>query len=1461
MKRLFGAALLIISVFLGWCVLSAGESFPDNAFPVQSSKVIATDGIFTNIPLYFIPNQGQVDGEARYYARTSAYTLWLTPQGLVFDSRTRGKKENPREKERTAEKPDRGMRDVSRLVFMGANPNPEIVAVTPTDCKVNYLIGNDPGKWHANITAFGEVLYKDLYPHIDLRVHGLEKQVEYDWIVRPGGDPLRIRFACRGVEGTSLTAGGDLLAKGRLGEILHKKPVCSQPGLEARTGSVPVSARFLRLKKNEWGFAVGEYDRNVALVIDPLVLVHSTYLGGSERDYGTGIALAPDGCVVVSGNAASADFPLQGAYQSVKGAEDDIFVAKFNAAGNGLLFSTFVGGNKMDFGRGLALDITGCAYVTGMTESSDFPTRNPFQADQPYDDAFVFKLNSQGNDLVYSTHLGGNHYDEGMGIALDASGCAYVVGETQSSDFPTKNPIQSTHPGIWNDFFITKLNADGSDLVYSTYLGGSDDEDAYGIAVDSSGCAAVVGATDSGDFPTHNPLMPFQGDWDLVVCKLSADGGSLIFSTYLGGSGMDRFAAVAVDAAGAVYVAGNTSSSDFPAVKPLAYYFSAWSGFFVTKIDPNGDGLIYSTFLGGGARGFIRGITVDDGGCAIITGDGGDLPLRYPLQSSPGGGGDAFITRLNRSGTAILYSTYLGGSDYDRGEAICVDGAGAVYLAGSTISSDFPTRDPFMGRQNDFDAFVCKIAPPLTVSGIISLGGDDGDIPGEPLAGLPGVQLTGLPGEPVTDARGFYSVEVPPGWSGTVTPTYAGASFSPAGRTYAELAREQLDQDYQTAAALHVVDFESEPRGSLAGETPQVVAHGADCSAVTAVPSFGYHFVNWTGSGGFVSTDNPLVVTNVTAHLTIFAHYAINYYSISGHVTRNGQPLAGVRLRNLPGNPLTDSSGYYSAMVQHGWGDVIFPEKESMVFDPPSVYYSSAVSDYSQDYQADFYNASCQNVVLPEVIWAPATGGGTWVSEVQVTDVTGGSVVAVFFNGSDGQRRGPFPLWSGTGPGRSGRFSNVLSTLAGLDPAYGYYGMVGALELQTQDRQHEILVSARTVNGHYSKTFPGLNPAAAENTRLYYSLSGLRILDLSNNDRYRSTCGLFNPTEYSIPVALGLVSPAGSIGRSFEKSVPAHGFVAFDPFAEARVPYPAFSCDSARLELSEPFDGPIANYGNVLPGSTGRWVMLFGATADNQSNDPAAHLALSSATGVATSPRQVVVLPEVIWAAATGGGTWESDVQVLDASGGSQVWARFFYGNGLWRGPFLLWTNPTSYKGSGVSLANVLAQLAAMDNGFDYRGRVGALELSTPDSSHLIQATARTKNGNYSKTFPGQSLLDCHTVGSDREMAILDLASDTAYRSTCGLYNPDPDTVTVTCRLLDGDGQTIGQAFDRTLVGHDYQAFDPFAAAGAAYPGQSHDNVVLLLSVAAGDGRAMAFGASANNVSNDPAAHIAVQYR
>ncbi len=703
------------------------SGWADNSQP-QSDLVAQQMG---QMPLAFTENRGQWHEQALFKANAGGATMWFTSEGTYYQFTRRiprlesstedsGAPHPDGRRQLAVGLPDRGRLDhepdstetmAIKTSFIGANPNPEIIGEGLMEYKCNYFIGNDPAEWHTDVPNYRAVCLKEVYSGIDLRYYGNGKKLEYDFIVSPGADPAKIAIRYEGALSLSVNSTGELVVETEWGEVIEQRPVVYQMQNGVRKS---IEGEYLLAGDNSFGFSLGnDYDPALPLVIDP-VLTYSTYLGGSGYEESYDIAVDGSGNAYITGVTASSDFPTEGEYQTYQGG-GDVFVTKLNSPGNALVYSTYLGGSSGDEGRGIVVDDFGNAYIAGYTMSSDFPTEGAYQADYGggHNDAFVTKLNSFGNDLVYSTYLGGSESDVPRGISVDGSGSAYITGYTQSDDFPTENPFQVDPGGGINDAFVTKLNSFGNALVYSTYLGGSDFDFGWGISVDGFGSAYITGGTYSTDFPIEGEYQTYHGGGcDVFVTKLNGAGNDLVYSTYLGGSEGDVPRGISVDGSGSAYITGYTQSDDFPTENPFQVdHGGGYEDAFMTKLSSSGNDLVYSTFLGGSNGDEGWDIAVDGSGNAHITGRtwSSDFPTEGEYQTYQGSG-DAFVTKLNSSGNALVYSTYLGGSDWEYGNGMAVDGSGNAYISGRTFSSDFPTEGEYQTHQGGYDAFVTKLS-------------------------------------------------------------------------------------------------------------------------------------------------------------------------------------------------------------------------------------------------------------------------------------------------------------------------------------------------------------------------------------------------------------------------------------------------------------------------------------------------------------------------------------------------------------------------------------------------------------------------------------------------------------------------------------------------------------------------------------------------------------------------------
>jgi hypothetical protein len=736
MSRLITSLSLLLITILCGLIPTTNVTVLGNP-PARVDRNIDTQPTIQSLnkmPLSFTKNMGQWDDRVLFRANAGGATMWFTKEGITYQFTRRIDSGNPNDRRGTLHVPagtrsvplqegldsrlrgnDMEKDSIDQLIltvkFIGANPNPEVIAEGQLEYKCNYFLGNDPSKWHTDVPNFEAITLKDIYPGIDLKYSSDGNgQAAYEFIAAPNADISQIKVAYDGAESTSLDSDGRLILKTKWGDMTAgiNSPRFVGEGSAVRA-LLSGTAGFSQLANHPLGTAASSQSLAQANS-GKLALYYSTFLGGGRGDSGGDIAIDGGGNAYVTGLTGSLDFPTLNPYQTDQ-VTTDVFVTKLSNYGNSLLYSTYLGGEGYDWGDAIAIDDSGNAYVTGMTTSSNFPTMNPFQTDQVGDDVFVTKLSSSGNSLVYSTYLGGGDEESGNGIAIDGSCDAYVTGYTYSSDFPTSNPYQIDQGGI--DVFVTKFSSAGNDLIYSTYLGGGSADFGYCITIDGSNSAYVTGYTTSFNFPTSNPYQTNQGGIDLFVTKFSCTGNSLIYSTYLGGGSDDFGCGIAVDDSYNAFVTGYTDSDEFPTLDPYQQTLQGQFDVFVTKLSNSGNSLIYSTYIGGGDYDYGYSIAVNDSGNAFVTGytDSDEFPTLDPYQQRLQGQFDVFVTKLSNSGNCLIYSTYLGGEGYDYGFEAKADHNGNLYVTGGTYSSDFPTSNPYQGsfQGGSCDAFVTKL--------------------------------------------------------------------------------------------------------------------------------------------------------------------------------------------------------------------------------------------------------------------------------------------------------------------------------------------------------------------------------------------------------------------------------------------------------------------------------------------------------------------------------------------------------------------------------------------------------------------------------------------------------------------------------------------------------------------------------------------------------------------------------
>jgi hypothetical protein len=702
-----GFVSLLLGSMLVWALLAGGSpgapGIPLTAGAGPDTEAEAGDA-FADLPLAFERDAGRQGPRVDFLARTDQGTAFIGAGGATLAI------------------PDGGRTEALRLALAGARPA-SAHPIERLPGEVNYIVG-DRSEHRVGLATFERIRYPGVYPHVAIDWHGAQGQLEYDFRLAPGADPSQIAIRLRGAEHVQVAAHGDLVIDTGGATVRQHAPVAYQRvGGERR----PVEAAF-DLRGQSLGFELGAYDRSHPLVIDPLVLAYSTYLGGNNIDVAQSVAIDSTGAAYVGGYTNSSDFDTVSQIQTEQ-PDWDAFVSKLNPAGNGLVYSTYLGGSggifRSEYVRGIAVDSSGSAYVAGETSSTNFPTQNPIMGDQPGSDAFVAKLNAAGNALVYSTYLGGTGNDKGFALALDSANAAYVTGETQDGDgtqtgaFPVTGVPLSGRGGV--DVFVTKVNAAGSALSYSKVIGGGGGQDngssaGWGIAVDSAGAAYVAGETGTRFFPVGNAVhgdleSPGTNTLDAVVFKLNPTASAFDYSTYLGGNATDIAYDVAVDAAGSAYVTGHTASSNFDTLNPIQTDQPTTDA-FVSKLSPGGGPLVYSTYLGGNGADQGLGIAVDSAGSAYVVGEDGSTDFLHvdAYEGDTPGSTDAFLSKLNPAGGALTYSTSLGGNGSDNANEVAIDAGNDVYVVGETLSSDFDLVGPIPGEtySND-DAFISKL--------------------------------------------------------------------------------------------------------------------------------------------------------------------------------------------------------------------------------------------------------------------------------------------------------------------------------------------------------------------------------------------------------------------------------------------------------------------------------------------------------------------------------------------------------------------------------------------------------------------------------------------------------------------------------------------------------------------------------------------------------------------------------
>jgi len=677
---------------------------------------------------FFIENKGQWPSEVKYLAKIGGMNAWITNSGVVYDYYQVHRNYTQQQLEKlTPDKKTKFEQDntsikghVVKMQLVDVNVNAASTADNRQEGYYNYFLGNDQTKWASNVPLYGNVVINEIYPNIDVKYYFDGKNIRYDYIVKPGADISKLKMKFEGQESVRINESGELVIKTSLGEVTNGKLYSYQNNNGKQQ---EIACNFIKNQDGNISLNVNSYDKTKDLIIDPLV--YSTFIGGTGGDEGRSIRTNTDGNAFITGSAGSQNFPTTpGAYQTtIGGGFADVFITKLNQTGSSIIFSTFVGGSQQEVGYSIALDISGNTYTTGWTSSLNFPTTSG--AFQPTFggasfDGFIIKLNPTGSALIYSTFIGGNYVDYGTSISADANGNAFVTGNTRSSNFPiTPGAFQTTLSGMW-DVFVAKLNPTGSALIYSTFIGGNRDDYPYSIAIDANGNAYITGYTGSPDYPITPGAFQttLSGYIDAFVAKLNPTGSALIYCTFIGGTPSEATGtSISIDANCNAYITGYTYSPDYPTT-PGAYQTTfSYSDYnynaFITKLNAAGNALVYSTFIGVGKS---NSIAVDAYGNAYVTGNTSspDYPTTPgAFQTTKSVISDAFVTKLNPTGSALIYSSYIGGNSYDFGNAIAIDVQDNAYITGQTDSPTYPTTPgAFQTTGGSWDAFVTKLNMP-----------------------------------------------------------------------------------------------------------------------------------------------------------------------------------------------------------------------------------------------------------------------------------------------------------------------------------------------------------------------------------------------------------------------------------------------------------------------------------------------------------------------------------------------------------------------------------------------------------------------------------------------------------------------------------------------------------------------------------------------------------------------------
>ncbi len=666
--------------------------------------------------LAFIKNCGQWDSRALYRAEAGNLVIWLTTEGVYYQFFQRVDSTAVPEINRVDRRSLIGdrqdelrMEQLSyRCAFVNANPAPQAFGTGELRQKHHFYIGDDPSGWRVNVPSYAGVTIAELYPGIDVTFYSADNgSLEYDFVVSPGADYRQIKLAYQGACELALVAEREILVKTPGHSHTEKIPSIYQVENGRRRS---ISGSFVLSEPRLATFELSaDYDPTKPVVIDPK-LEYSSYLASAQYEFISDIAVDAFGAAYVFGRTNGISFPQLDSVP-VPAGPSDLFVTRLTPDG-AIDYVALIGGSDIDNEGGIDVDAQRRAYLCGYTFSDDYPRENSFLPLHNGNQCVYSRLSADGSSLEYSGYIGGsNGSGTAEDITVDADFNAYIVGATSATDFPVLNAFQpNLNPsGYGIDAFVLKLNPTGSGLVLGTYLGGSGSDLSLQVALTADNRVIVAGATSSADFPKKRPFfdkVPSQYDDDVFVSGLSATGDSLLFSSVIGTTDTEFLRGLAVDDSGCAFVSGWTWSPYFPTRNSVLPYICC-DGVFLFKVGSAGDSLVFSTVLS--SSGDEQGFQVaESNGQPVIVGQAGatDFPQQEPFQ--PSRGADGFISKFTSNGDSLIFSTCFGGSAYDAVTSVAVGPDGAIYVAGFTLSPDFPVLNAFQHRCGDWDGFVAK---------------------------------------------------------------------------------------------------------------------------------------------------------------------------------------------------------------------------------------------------------------------------------------------------------------------------------------------------------------------------------------------------------------------------------------------------------------------------------------------------------------------------------------------------------------------------------------------------------------------------------------------------------------------------------------------------------------------------------------------------------------------------------